>query len=87
MIETSGIESLRQSIKDTIDELPSEKNFYISSLEGINSEIGILIEALKKLKENRTSSSIQTETMDSIERQIDIQYGIILEKFEELKNV
>ena len=87
VIETSGIESLRQSIKDTIDELPSEKNFYISSLEGINSEIGILIEALKKLKENRASSSIQTETMDSIERQIDIQYGIILEKFEELKNV
>ena len=85
VIETIGIQNLSNVVKTTIDML--QDSDVKSELNDISSTIETLLKLLNQLKLQRERFSEQTDRMDSIEEQIQVQYNVLIDKFERLKEL
>ena len=85
VIVTNGIEKLQVSVATVKDMLPDGKGALKSKLDQIYVCITTLLDMLNKLKQNRASSSEQTEDMDALEKQIQNQYDLLINEFERLR--
>lgn len=84
VIVTNGIEKLQVCVATVKDMLPDGKGELKSKLDQVYVCITKLLDLLNKLKQNRASSSEQTEDMDALEKQIQNQYDLLINEFERL---
>lgn len=85
VIETAGIDNLLKVIIDVMKHMPADREALKSKLEQVRANTENLLTMLNKLKENRASNSEQTEDMDALEKEIERQYELLIDRFERLK--